>query len=384
MLTISLFVSLLIQFLWIVIPSYALFTLLLAFFWQKNKKPVKSAQTEQVFISVIIPVRNEAENIPLLLRDLAAQTWPASQFEVLVMDDSSTDNTAEVVKNISRTAPCNIRLITLPDVRTSSPKKRAIETAISQAKGKLVVTTDGDCRARPGWLAAVAAHYAATGAKLISSPVTFNGETSFTDHLQTVEFASLIGSGAASIAAGYPSMCNGANLAYEKDAFLAVNGYDGVRHLASGDDEFLMHKIAAAYPGSVHFLRNREAIISTAPHKKWNDFFRQRKRWASKWKHYQSKTPLVLALYIFACNLSCILSAILWLSGYLGTSSFLILLALKCVPEWLFLGSVLMFLQKTASLIYIPITQIFYPCYVCFFGLAAQKPHYEWKGRKLS
>lgn len=371
--------------LWILLGSYAVFTLVLSFLWSGIRKPVMPANIpDDLFITVIIPVRNEAENIVALLEDLERQTLPASHFEVLVMDDSSTDNTAAIVSAFAQHSQASIRLIPLPEVRTSAPKKRAIETAISHAQGKLIVTTDGDCRAQAGWLQAIAACYMRTGAKLISSPVTFTDETSLTDHLQTVEFASLIGSGAASMSAGYPSMCNGANLAYEKDIFLKVGGYDGVRHIASGDDEFLMHKIAARYPGSVRFLRHRDAIIRTAPHRSWASFYRQRKRWASKWKHYQSKTPLVLAVYIFACNFAVLLAGGLALAGYVPSSAFMGMLALKCIPEWFFLGSVLSFLQKPGSLAFIPLTQIFYPLYVCFFGLDAQQGKYEWKGRKLS
>lgn len=367
-----------------ILGSYALFTLALAVLWKRSRKPVTSTGIPgQTLITVIIPVRNEAENIGALLGDLDRQTLSPSQFEVLVMDDSSTDNTAGLVQHFAVNSTARIRLISLPDERTSAPKKRAIETAMGHASGKLIVTTDGDCRVGPGWLEAIATFHAQTGAKLISSPVTFTRETSLADHLQTVEFASLIGSGAASMAAGYPSMCNGANLAYEKEAFMGVKGYEGVRHIASGDDEFLMHKIAAAYPGGVRFLRDREAIVRTAPHRNWQSFYRQRKRWASKWKHYQSKTPLILAVYIFTCNFAMLLSAALWLAGALPFHMLLALLAIKCVPEWLFLGSVLVFLQKKTSVAFIPVTQCIYPLYVCFFGLAAQKPEYEWKGRKL-
>jgi cellulose synthase/poly-beta-1,6-N-acetylglucosamine synthase-like glycosyltransferase len=372
-------------FIWILLGSYAVFTLALAFLWSGIRKPALPAHIpDDLFITVIIPVRNEAENIVPLLNDLEQQTLPATHFEVLVMDDGSTDNTAAIVRAFAEHSKARIKLIPLPDVRTSAPKKRAIETAVAHAQGKLIVTTDGDCRAQAGWLHAIAACYIRTGAKLISSPVTFTDETSLTDHLQTVEFASLIGSGAASMSAGYPSMCNGANLAYEKEVFLEVGGYDGVRHIASGDDEFLMHKIAARHPGSVHFLRLRDAIIRTAPHRNWASFYRQRKRWASKWKHYQSKTPLVLAVYIFASNFAVLLAGGLALAGSVSAPAFLGMLALKCIPEWFFLGSVLSFLQKPKSLAFIPVTQVFYPLYVCFFGLAAQQGQYEWKGRKLS
>ncbi|MCF2447171.1 glycosyltransferase [Dyadobacter sp. CY345] len=373
----------LIPVLWTLLTSYALFTIILYILWKRIPSQFVNHNNQADFISVIIPVRNEESNIIDLLQDISAQTFPVSRFEVLIINDGSTDNTAELVDNFINKSNCAIQLIALPDTPTTSPKKRAIETAMALAKGNIIVTTDGDCRAKPGWLEAIANCHAATGAKLISGPVTFNHETSLTDHLQTVEFSSLIGSGASAIQAGFPSLCNGANLAYEKDAFFEVGGYDGVRHIASGDDEFLMHKISARFPGRVIFLKSQEAVISTQAHRDWSLFFKQRKRWASKWKHYQSRTPLVLALYVFSCNLAIIVASTLWLCGNLPHSSFLILVLIKCAPEWLFLGTILHFLKKNVSIFFIPLTQIFYPFYVCFFGLIAQKPEYEWKGRKL-
>lgn len=372
-----------IPLLWLIVLSYAVFTFILNFFWNRIKPSGVFKFDKRIFITVIIPVRNEEDNIGLLLSDLDRQHFPNDQFEVLIMDDGSTDRTAAIVNAFAAHSQLNAHLITLPSTATSSPKKRAIETAITRAKGNLIVTTDGDCRAGSGWLQAIAACYAATNAKLISAPVTFSEEQSLTDHLQTVEFASLIGSGASAIAAGYPSLCNGANLAYEKNAFIEVGGFDGVLHIASGDDEFLMHKIAARYPEGVHFLKDARAIVTTRAHDNWQAFFRQRKRWASKWKHYQSKTPLFLALYIFTCNFSLLLSGLLYALGIVDGFTFLGLLSAKCLPEWLFLGSVLSFLKKQKSIIYIPLTQMIYPFYVCFFGLVAQKPEYEWKGRKL-
>ena len=376
--------SWLIPLLWTLVVSYAIFTFALTFLWLKipsaNKKAV---DTSAIFISVIIPVRNEQDNILHLLSDLNSQSFPCKQFEVLVMDDGSTDDTASLVRQFAKQNHIDITLIDLPDIKTSSPKKRAIETAIAVAKGILITTTDGDCRVGTDWLQSIADCYARTNAKLISGPVTFMDEHSLTDHLQTVEFSSLIGSGASAISAGFPSLCNGANLSYEKNVFNEVKGFDGVRHIASGDDEFLMHKIAAKYPDGVKFLKNPSAVVRTGAHQEWTLFFRQRKRWASKWKHYKSKTPLVLALYVFLCNFSLIMSCVVFFSGSINAYQLGIFWLIKCAPEWFFLGLILRFLGKNKSILFIPLTQIIYPFYVCFFGLAVQKPTYEWKGRKL-
>lgn len=337
--------------------------------------------TDGPSITVIIPVRNEAANIGHLLDDLSRQTY--DRFEVIIADDSSTDDTLSIVQKYASHTPFPLRPLHLTDERTASPKKRAITQSIALATGDLIVTTDGDCRVGPDWLASIAAFYRQTGAKLIFGPVTFTTNATLFDSLQTVEFASLIGSGATTLALGQPTMCNGANLCYEKRVFREVGGYSGVDHLASGDDEFLMHKVATRYPGSVQFLKSREAIVRTEPHRSWSTFYQQRKRWASKWRAYESWLPTGLAVFIFLSNAAPVVTVLGWLLGWINVNWTLAVVGLKVIPEFLFLRQILVFLQKRASIGTIPLTQLIYPFYVVFFGLAAQGKGYRWKGRNL-
>ena len=361
---------------------YALLTLLL---WQSwlHIPALKTTGSPAAgpSMTVVIPVRNEAVTIGALLNDLARQTY--ATFEVIVADDSSTDDTRLLVREAMFAFPQPLHLLSLTDEPTTSPKKRAISQSIGQARGDLIITTDGDCRVGPDWLATFATAYQQTGAKLLSGPVTFTTDQTLTDRLQLVEFASLIGSGAATMALGRPTMCNGANLCYEKRVFTEVGGFAGVDHLASGDDELLMHKIARRYPDGVRFLKATAAIVQTQPHRSWRAFYQQRRRWASKWRAYESYGPTVLAVFIFLSNLAPVLALLGWLSGFLNVSVLLGVVLLKALPEFLFLREVLVFLQKKSSVRSIPITQLLYPFYVVFFGLAAQGKGYRWKGRRL-
>ena len=367
------------------VVSYALFTLALFALWSRIPSSTFTQSTLPPTISVIIPVRNEARHIGALLKDLNHQSYDPQLFEVLIVDDDSSDQTPYILDTFVKNSLIKLKVITLPpNSAISSPKKRAIQTAIKQATGELIVTTDGDCRVGRDWLRSLAECFQSSQAKLISGPVTFVPEHSLADQLQTVEFSSLIGSGAASIAAGSPSLCNGANLAYEKKTFEMVGGFAGNEHLASGDDEFLMHKIAARFPGSVKFLKDPRAIVRTVTHTSWRGFYRQRKRWASKWKHYQNPVSVILALYVFACNAVLIVALALGLVNYLTWNQVFVILLTKWVPEWFFIGGVLTFLQKPKSLLYIPLVQLIYPFYVTLFGLAVQKPTYIWKDRRLS
>lgn len=332
-------------------------------------------------ITVIIPVRNEADNIGQLLDDLSRQTY--ARYEVIVADDSSTDATLAIVEQYASRSTYALQPLPLTDERTASPKKRAISQSIALATGDLIVTTDGDCRVGPDWLASIAAFYGQTGANLISGPVTFTNGISLFDSLQTVEFASLIGSGAGMMALGQPTMCNGANLCYEKRVFTEVGGFAGVDHLASGDDEFLMHKVALRYPQGVRFLKSPEAIVQTGPHQSWSAFYQQRKRWASKWRAYESWLPTALAVFIFLSNAAPVVAVLGWWLGFLPGNWTLVVVGLKVIPEFLFLRQILLFLQKKSSVPTIPLTQLIYPFYVVFFGLAAQGKGYRWKGRNL-
>ncbi|RAK00238.1 cellulose synthase/poly-beta-1,6-N-acetylglucosamine synthase-like glycosyltransferase [Larkinella arboricola] len=365
---------------------YALFTLILAVTWWRMPvfvAPDAGSQDGLPKISVIIPVRNEEFTLPLLLADLKAQTYSPGLFEVIVADDSSTDNTLTITRELIKTVPYLLRPLSLANEPTTSPKKRAIRQSITIATGDLIVTTDGDCRVGPHWLETIAAFYKQTGARLISGPISFNSDHTVFGNLQTVESSSLIGAGACTMALGSPTMCNGANLTYEKRVFEAVGGFDGIDHVASGDDELLMHKIASRYPDGVKFLKSPDAIVHTAPQPSLRAFYHQRKRWASKWRAYQSMLPSLLAVFIFASNLAVPLAvAGYWSFGVTGYQ-LISLIALKAVPEWLFLGSVLMFLKKKRVLLWIPVTQLVYPLYVVFFGLAAQQKGFRWKGRNL-
>ncbi|HEY1056904.1 MAG TPA: glycosyltransferase, partial [Emticicia sp.] len=336
------------------------------------------------------PVRNEASNIIRLLKDLERQTYPKDRFEVIVADDDSTDNTFALLKSFEKITSLKLIINSLsPEENNASPKKRAINSSIKLALGELIVTTDGDCRVGEKWLETIAHFQAQKQAYLISAPVTFmNDSDSFLKRLwqqiQTIEFSSLIGSGACAMLIRKPNMCNGANLAYLKSVFHEVGGFAGNENLASGDDEFLMHKIAARFPDKVHFLKNQEAIVETQAHDSLKSFYYQRKRWASKWKHYNNPVTTALAVFIFSANFSLIAAGILYSFHQLDWVNLLLIFSLKFSAELLFLILILSFLHKKSLIWLIPFVQLAYPLYVTFFGLTAQgKNEYIWKGRKL-
>ncbi len=361
--------------------AYTLFTWFLSNRWlQIEQFSGGSTLNNRILISVIIPVRNEGENIENLLQDLNSQDLSTSEFEVLIVDDHSEDNTREIVRNF----PANyaLSLWQLPaNNEGRAGKKRAITMAIEKAKGELIVATDGDCRVGEKWLLIMKQFHLSTKAKFIAGPVTFSQEKSLFEKMQTVEFASLTGSGAACLAAGLPNMCNGANIAYTRKVFQQVKGYAGDEHIASGDDEFLMHKIFELYPTEVRFLKSDQAIVYTSAKKSLKDFFYQRKRWSGKWKHYRFNNIRYIAAFIFCVNLVLIVSLFLSCFRILPVMASVLLFMIKGLADYLFLHSILKFYKKKNPLSVFLLTSLIYPFYVIFFGFLSNYGGYQWKGR---
>ncbi len=373
---------------------YICLTVALWITWQRIPLFQAGSVVPDTKITVVIVVRNEAQHISSLLNSLACQTYPSHLYEVRIVDDFSTDATAALIQNYQAHAPFRLHYIPLATyvtdhLTTGNFKKKGIELAVEQAQGTLIVTTDGDCRVPPKWLHTLAAYHQQTQAQMICGMVTFFssentslGSQIFT-HLQTAEFASLIGSGAATLQWNMPTMCNAANLAFTKEAFAQVGGYQNTAATATGDDLFLMHKIDAQFPQKIAFLYSPEAIVSTEPQQTLSGFYYQRKRWASKWRLYTDKRVSILAFFIFLSNLTVIIGLLAASAGILSWLLLGVGLLVRWLIEWGFIYSILRRLRQTPASRWISAVQFLYPFYVIFFGLAVQKKGYKWKGRQL-
>lgn len=359
----------------------------LSYFWTRIGAFIPSNSPDDTSlpgISVIVPVRNESGNIEHLLEDIEKEHYPRDKFEVIVVDDHSEDDTFQKVERLKQIVKYQLSIISLQaEGIVRSYKKKAIETGISRAKYELILTTDGDCRTGPQRLRSFGEFYRQHRPKLISGPVCYHQEKTSFEKLQGIEFLSLIGAGAASMKAGIPNMCNGANLAYEKKAFEEVGGFQSIDDIASGDDELLLHKIAAKYPKEIQFLKSKEAVVYTEAKRTWKDFYFQRKRWAGKWSYYKKPEVLLLSLVILLFNLSLLVSFMLAASGKISFRAPLALFALKVVAEGVFTQQIADFFNKKLDFTRFMLLQLLYPIYMPFLSIVASFGSYEWKGRKV-
>ena len=346
--------------------------------WQELKSFSQTIHETSIKISVIIPARNEEENIGKLLSSLEKQSYPNHLFEVIVVDDHSTDSTASIVSRHSFA-----KLIKLESDNINSYKKKAIEAGIASAAGDLIVTTDADCIVPENWLNIISAFKENTKAVFIAAPVMMEQDAGLLQTFQALDFLVLQGITAAAVQKRIHNMCNGANLAYERKAFFEVSGFAGIDHLASGDDMLLMQKIAQRFPGKISYLLSKDAIVTTEAPKTWKEFFNQRIRWASKATNYNDIKILstLFLVYFFNCALLALFITGFWMPFlWLGLCG---ILAFKTVVEFMFIYPVAKFYNKQDLLLLFPFFQplhIFYTVIAGWFGVFGS---FEWKGRRV-
>lgn len=346
---------------------------------RKNELPNSRA-------TVVVSVRNEEDNIVACLRSILAQKLPETYFEVIVVNDFSTDNT---LNEISKVEAENISVYRLrdflpPEYAQIPNKKRAITLAVSKAKYDIVITADGDCVYPEYWLLSMLQYYDRTKRKLITAPVNYVEKKGFLHSFLMMDLAAMIGITAGSIAQSKPVMSNGANMLFEKEAFIKVNGYEGNEHIPSGDDIFLLQKISTYYKDAIGFLKNDSAMAATLPPTTFNEFMQQRIRWTSKSsKMVDKKVKFVLLLNYFFYLLAFSTLFILPFFDIVYLGAGLVMLTLKILVDFIFFSNILAFYNKTKLLIWIIPMEIMHILYVTFMGFLALFGTYKWKGRKV-
>jgi cellulose synthase/poly-beta-1,6-N-acetylglucosamine synthase-like glycosyltransferase len=340
----------------------------------------------QIKFSVIIPARNEEANIQYCVRSILEQNYPADLFEVIVINDHSTDETENIIRSMQQDYN-NLKLLNLTDhldgKQLNAYKKKAIEIAIGQSTGDWIVTTDADCVAGNSWLRLYDAYIKQKNPVFVAAPVMFTNDHSFISVFQLLDFISLQGITAAAVSAGYHTMCNGANIAYRKDVFYEVGQFKGIDNLASGDDMLLMHKIKQKYPGGLGYLFCHEAIVTTAPMADWKSFFNQRIRWASKADKYKDRKIFWILALVYVVN---VLLLVLFCWGLFtenGINNWLVLVAAKTLIELSLMIPAAKFYGHVKILLWFPLMQPFHILYTIIAGWLGKFGNYQWKGRQV-
>ena len=362
---------------------YVLIITYLSYGWYSLGEYNRNFSRPSTLVSILIPARNEELNILNCLTDVARQDYPSELFEIIVIDDVSQDKTVSIVKKFIDEHPeKNIRLLILKEEEKNVFKKRAITHGVKQAKGTLIVTTDADCTMNEKWLSTIVNYYETYGVSMIAGPVCMNEKKSLFQKLQSLEFLSLIVSGAASITLNRPILCNGANLAYEKSSFEFANGFKENEKYASGDDIFLMHKLIKRKE-RIGFIRNTDAIVYTQANNNLKSFVSQRVRWISKTRSCKDFFTILTAVIVYFFNTILLAGLITGIFFPIFYKIFLIFFVVKLFIDLPLIGGITFFMGRfQLMLFYLPM-QIINIIYVPVVGLLGNFSTYSWKGRKI-
>jgi len=351
--------------------------------WFRKRKYEADDTLGTTTISVIIAARNEEINIGNCLKAIIAQNYPAERFEVIIVDDHSTDNTVLEINRVIVVNP-GIRIKLLQLAGEEQGKKAAIAKAVSVAENEWTVTTDADCMMGKNWLYELISSSSDPKVKMILAPVIFKKTKTLFGNLQELEFLSLIATSAGAALLGFPIMCNGANLAYRKSAYESVGGFNSDKIFASGDDMFLMMKIRKLYgPGAIRFVKTISAGVSTNAHEKMSEFLNQRLRWVSKSRGYKDPWVIATSAIVFAQSFLLLIVLFGWLTGVIGPTLLIILFSAKFIFDLPLIAAICRFAKRSRLMFwYLPL-QLIYPLYIVGIGLLGNILSFTWKGRKL-
>ncbi len=353
--------------------------------WQKTEY-TRIGSNLDTKVSVIVAVRNEEEVIERCIEALISQTYAKENYEVILVNDNSTDNSGEIIQHTCSKYD-NVRMITIDDNDSNFGKKYAISLGVQSSIAELIVTTDADCVMGRDWLRTIVSSYNQNNSKLILGPVALYEEKGILDKLQSLELVALISSGMGAAYYNKALVCNGANLAYTRKAFNDVNGYSGIMDTSSGDDVLLYYKIHKKYPDQVSFLKSKAAIVCTRGKKTLNDLISQRKRWSSKkWSDINDFTKFT-SLVVLLFNIQLLVLTVWSLFGNpnINHKQMLLLLWLsKLIVDFLLLFLTTPFFGKRKFLPYFIIEAIIYPIYMLYIASTNKLGNTTWKGRIIS
>ena len=348
--------------------------------FKPKKKTIDNKETYLTKFSVVIPCRNEAKRINLLLESIENLKYDSTSYELIFIDDYSTDSTYRLIKAFQEK---NDRLdIKLLKNNLSSGKKSALTFGIEKSTYDYIITTDADCYLPDEWLYGFHQHLKIKKSSMVIAPVVYRQPTNFLEQFQHDDFLSLQAITIATAMRRNPILCNGANLCYKKKDFYSVKGFDQHKNIASGDDVLLMESFLQDNL-EVDYIKINSLPVITEPVSSWNNLIQQRKRWVSK----LGKTHnLINYLMLFSLGSYVLGFWSLVLLGIFEIFYYQVLLSLiifKWIMDYLIFKALAKKLNIMLCYRKIMVSSCFYPIWIVFLSLILVNKSYLWKDKKF-
>ncbi len=353
---------------------YVFLLLFLAFGILLNRKPDHQFIRK---ISVIIAARNEEKDIPHLLDALSKQDYPPDQFEVVLADDRSEDATYSIMQAFSEKFE-NFSCVRVTDSDEGFPgKKRALDKAIRHSSGDILAFTDADCRPGASWLSEVNGHFDMDKDFIAGYSPLITSSGKFIDGLKNLERASIFAVSAGSMGWNWGMTCTARNIAYTRKLYNEVEGFSGIDHILSGDDDLMLQKVSKSCT-SKRFMFTQESIVPSYENDDLSVQFQREQRRASKFMSYSSSVKWV-AILVLVYYFSMIVSLIPLACGYNSWALYFKLFGLKAASELLLLSIFLIRIKRIEYLRCFLPAEILYIPYFIYFGIRGTLGKYRWR-----
>jgi len=364
------------------LTSFYIFILIILIRGLNRVRPGKNQTKYNV--SVVVAARNEQENVEQCIQALTAQRYPKKKLEIIFVDDRSTDNTAQIIKKYLK-IHSNLFLIQVDETATGmAPKKHALDQGIKRAAGDIICITDADTIPPPAWVESMVTYFEPSmGLVAGFAPLDRSIHENLFFKLIRLDSLSLAAVAASSFGSGFPLTCNARNLAYRKEVYHQVGGFQEIGHLISGDDDLFMHLIRNDTNWQFRYDIDSQSVVSSRAPETWRDFTNQRLRHASKGTYYSPGLKMgIAAVYLFNLLLLSLMVLSFFNSIYVITVG--ISLLIKSAGEFVLLYRTASIFNKKYYLTYFPITVLFHIPYIVIFGLLGQVSTFRWKGERFN
>ena len=346
----------------IIVVSYVLQVLL--FMYGLSHLRDRRSNTSKPFVSVVIAARNEEAALADCLRALSVQSYPQTLYEVIVVNDNSTDRTQDICDQFRR-QHSNFQSVSAAVLPSHPGKTGALIQGIEQSKGEIIMITDADCTAPPTWIESTVLRYSPDVG--IVGGMTLQKAVSPFGGMQSLDWAYLLGIASSSAALGTPLSTIGNNLSFRRAAYDSVGGYRALPFSIT-EDYSLFQAIINTGTWKYLYPLDPAVVVSSRPCGRWIDLVRQKHRWAKGGLKMRPIGFLVMAVG-FAYHTSIAVS--LFSGSFLLAS---ILLACKLIADYFFLHRILSRLQQKQELRWFIWFELYFLLYVValpfvvFFG----------------
>ena len=367
--------------LYVLTALYCLFLLFLIVGTFRVNRTISSNKKNH-FISVIIAARNEDKHLSFLLDNLLKQDYPQDKFEIIIVNDRSTDKTDYILNNFSKKYS-QIKYISIQDeIPGLVRKKRALTEGVNHAQGEVLLFTDADCRPGKFWLSSMNEVFSRGFDVIVGySPLECRSNgfgKKIICMLKKLERLAMFTLSDGSIGWNWGITATGRNFAYKKNVFESIGGYEGIGHIPSGDDDLFLQKISKSHSYKLGFATHPGSFVPSIEQKSGSQTFQQEKRRGSKWRYYPAlikSVSLLAFIYLFLILITFVLA----LAGVLTWRLFLIVFLVKSLSDFLILLRGATIFREYISLLIFPFVEVLYAPYFVIFGLLGTFSKYKWK-----